>query len=291
MTATDPKRTVATASKTSWNWPQMPESDVLNLVQPEVTGGKITRLAIDEIASSSLSRLKVSGLRQDSFDYLVDTYGNRFREIEFWKCPRVTNLSRLSTLKSIESLSFYWNQQASRLWDMSANKRLKQLSFFDFTKLQDIDDLATSNSLKDVHFGNAVWPKMVVESLQPLVAISTLRKLHFEPKHVADGRVEPLSQIQFLEELEFPAKMFSTEKVAWLTARIGARVQSKVLCAVRYLEHPIPNKEKSLDALIIGKRKPMLDSNLDSKRLQKYVDKFHELTKYYVSNADECEPD
>ena len=128
----------------------MPDPDVINLVQREITGGKITKDAIDEIASSSLTKLKISGLRQDTFDYLIDTYGHQFTEIDFWKCPRVPDLSRLSSLENIESISFYWNQGASRLWDMAGNTRLKKMSFFDFTKLQDIDDLASSNTLENL---------------------------------------------------------------------------------------------------------------------------------------------
>ncbi|MEL7024416.1 MAG: hypothetical protein AAGL69_11780 [Pseudomonadota bacterium] len=154
----------------------MSDQDVLNLVQPEIGGGRIPKEKIDEIASSSLRRLKVSGLRQDTFDYLVDTYGDRFKEIDFLKCPHVEDLSSLSQLESIESITFYWNQSASTLWDMSANRRLKKLSFLDFEKLRKIDDLATASAVEDIHFGTAVWPKMVVESLRPLSAVSTLKK-------------------------------------------------------------------------------------------------------------------
>lgn len=269
----------------------MTDASVLNLVQHDISGGKITRESIDEISSSGCSKLKVSGLHQDTFDYLIDSYGSRFTEIDFWKCPRVFDLSRLSTLERIESVSFYWNQGAKRLWDMSTNRRLKKLSFLDFTKLCGLDDLATSTTLQDVRFGNAVWPKMVVESLQPLCNAPALEKLHFQPKKIADNRVGPLTELEKLRELEFPPSMFTMEKVAWLAARLGSAVRSSVLCAVRTLDSPICGKDKRLDALVIGKRKPFLDSNLDQAKLRKYIRKFDELTTYYSQNPQTGEPD
>ena len=263
----------------------------LNLIEPDIGGGRISKDTIDRISACSQSKLQVSGLTQETFDYLIENYGGRFTDIEFWKCPLVSDLSKLSSLKTIESISFYWNQRAECLWDMSSNHRLASLSLDDFTRIHSLEDLKSSKSLEFLSFGNKIWPKMVLESLDPISSVRSLRRLHFDAKKLADGRVTPISRIELLEELEFPPRMFSTEKVAWLRARLHSGVKSKVLSAVHKLKRPLVDKEKRLDTLVIGKRKPLLDSRMSADRIARYVKKFDELVAKYRNDPDACEPD
>ncbi|MCW8855976.1 MAG: hypothetical protein OQJ95_01340, partial [Kangiella sp.] len=138
--------------------------------------------------------------------------------------------------------------------------------------------------------GDRVWSSFVLDSLSPLSNINNLRKLSFSAKKIDDFRISPIADISDLEELEFPTNLFPTEKVAWLTAKIGSKVKSSVLSPYRRIETPIISGEKQIDTFITGKRKPSLDYDVDAKRIEKYVKKFKDLVEFYKSNPNECEP-
>jgi hypothetical protein len=239
----------------------------------------------------SFQKLEITGLKQDGFDYFIEKYGSQFIEISFFKCPLIADLTKLESLSSIESLSFYWNQRATRLWDLSANTKLKSIALDDFTRLHRLDDLTLSPSLEVVRFGDKIWDSLVLETLSPLTSVRNLRRLSFSAKKILDDRVAPLASIQNLSELEFQSNMFSTEKVAWLTARIGSRVRSRMLAPFFTIENQIPSGNKNIDIFIVGKRKPSLDSVKDKTRIQKYVEKFNSMVEHFREHPEEGEPE
>lgn len=246
---------------------------------------------IDSQIKDSFSKLEITGLKQQGFDYLVERYGAQFIHISFFKCPLISDLTKLETLTNIESLAFYWNQRSDSLWDLSKNSELKSISLDDFTRLHALDELSLSGSLEEIRFGNRIWDTLVIESLSPLAGVKHLKRLSFSAKKVENNRVSPLSMIESLEKIEFPSNLFSTEKVAWLTAQIGSRVSSEVLAPLFKTDHPISSGNKNIDTFIVGKRKPSLDSVKDAKRIQKYIDKFNALVDHYRMNPEEGEPD
>ncbi len=263
----------------------------LVLVEPELNGGRISRETIDQIAAVSCSDQKISGLTQETFEYLIDQYGKQLKKIEFWKCPRVLDLSQLSSLVQIESVSFYWNQKAEELWDMAPNSSLRELVLRDFKRLRSLEELACCNSLEKLKFGSAVSTKMEVASLEPVALLPNLRHLDFNVKRIVDGRIAPLSKVDSLKSVEFPTNLFSTEKVAWLRARLEKSVKSKVLRPMLKFPQPVYIKNgKKFDTLIIGKRKPFLDSRKDKKRIREYKQRFRELVAAYKADPAASEP-
>ena len=246
--------------------------------------------SIDQLRDTECTKLEVVGLEQDSFEYLIENYGNKFTEIDFFKCPLINDLSSLEKLENIEKISFYWNQRATKLWDLSKNKKLSSIAIDDFTRLHSLSDLQSSKTLTEVSFGDRVWSSLKIESLEPLENVENLKKLSFSAKKIENSDVRPLASIKNLEEIEFPTNLFSTDKVAWLKARLNGRVKSNVLAPFKELRKPLKEKDKILDTLVIGKRKPFLDSNIDAARLEKYVGKFNSLVEYYLDNPNEPEP-
>ena len=72
----------------------------INLVQKEVDGGIITVEQIDTIREfPDAKSIIISGLKQDTFEYFVNTYGRQFLAITFWKNKAVSDLSALSSLE------------------------------------------------------------------------------------------------------------------------------------------------------------------------------------------------
>lgn len=230
---------------------------------------------LEELEGNQCHKLSITGLRQESFEFLVDNYGYQFDEIEFFKCPLVTDFQKLEQLRYIERISFFWNQRVTRLWDLSKNDSLKYLSIDDFTRLKDFNDLPRSKTIEEFNFGNKVWSTFVLDTLAPIAELESLKRLAFSAKKIVDGDISPLAEISNLKELHFPTNLFTTEQVAWLKAKIGDKVKSKVLA---------PLVEHSKYVYIIGKRKPSFDIGTNKQRVEKYQTKFIELVEYYKSN-------
>ncbi len=170
----------------------VPRPWLFDLVLPEIGGGKLERSRLEHIRlPATATALRVSGLNQTSFEYLVERLGPQISAIQFWKCPRVADLSPLEQLGQLRLVSFYWNQKARRLWDMSKTPELCGLLFDDFTQLHDLGDLATASSLRELDFGDAVWDTAVFETLEPLAALIGLRSLKLSAKTIVDGAWNP----------------------------------------------------------------------------------------------------
>jgi len=251
---------------------------LVNLVLPEIGGGRFDESHLAAISENPRARaLRISGLDQAAFESLVARYGTQFSAIEFWKCPRIADLSPLEDLPDLQLVAFFWNQRATRLWNMSRNPRLTGLCFEDFTRLHDLRDLRSGASIQELQFGDAVWSKSVFESLQPLAALSRLRSLNFNAKRIDDGRIEPLGELTRLEALGFPPRQFTIRQIAWLRARLPASLESASLAPIVPLGQPFELEGKSRDVLLVGKRKPFLNSVTDEVRIRKHVDEFQQM--------------
>jgi hypothetical protein len=163
------------------------------------------------------------------------------------------------------------------LWNLSRNPRLTGLRFEDFTRLHDLRDLEKGASLQELEFGDHVWAKSVFQSLEPLAALGGLRSLDFDARRIDDGRIEPLGELTGLEELWFPTSIFTTRQIARLHARLPASVQSESLGPVRHLKLPPDDDGKTEDVLLVGKRKPSLNSVRDAECIRKHVDAFWQM--------------
>ena len=93
---------------------------------------------------------------------------NSLKAIRSFKNKLVEDWSLLGTLTQLEYVYFFFNQRISSLWNMSKNVSLVGLYIEDFTKLSSIKGIETAPSLKEFRIGNAVWNKIMIESLIPL---------------------------------------------------------------------------------------------------------------------------
>ena len=261
------------------------KSTYLSLIQPNISGGRIDKQQIDTIKLfPNATEISISGLKQDTFNYFIENYGQQFKAIIFWKCPLVGDLSKIENLEKVEYIVYFWNQRTESLWDFSKTKSLKGFSYDDFTRMHDISEIAESLSIEELHFGDRVWTKYILKSLSPIKELSSLRKFSFSAKKILDERIEPIAHLQKLESLTFPVNLFSTEQVAWLKAHLPDTITSKELNAYRISQKPILMNGKNKDTFIIGKRKPFLDSVQDRAKVVKYVDHFNSMYRWYLEN-------
>jgi hypothetical protein len=258
---------------------------LVDLVLPDIGGGRFASADFARVEQRpDASALRVSGLDQPTFEELISQHGGQFAAIQFWKCPRLTDLTPLESLPDLRLVSFYWNQRASRLWDLTKTPALVGLHFDDFTRLRDLSDLAVGSSLIELEFGDAVWNKSVFESLDPLAELQSLRDLKLSAKRINDGRIEPLGALQALSALSFSSKQFTTAQVAWLRARLPDSLQCEALEPLRHLSPPLRVGGKVLDVLLVGKRKPFLNSADDAARIQKHVGQFGKMVAEFRAN-------
>jgi hypothetical protein len=237
-------------------------------------------------ARPGATALRVSGLDQKTFELLVTRYGSQFDAIYFWKSARIADLTPLEALPQLRLVAFYHNQRATRLWDLRRTTGLVGLRFENFTRLHGLDDLEAGGTLQDLDFGDALWNTSVFESLSPLAALVSLRRLSFNARRINDCRIQPLASLPQLESLAFPPNLFTTSQVAWLRARLPESLQSHVLGPLFRLG-PIRNlsdntvTELDKNVLVVGRRKPALSSRRDSARIQRYVADFERLVQRF----------
>lgn len=251
---------------------------LVDLVLPQIGGGRLDPSDLAAIdADPGAKALRVSGLDQGTFEELVARHGERFSAIHFWKCPRIADLTPLEHLPGLRLVSFFWNQRAERLWDLTRTPQLTGLCLHDFTRLHDLRDLAAGSSLLELDIGDAVWDTLRVETLEPLASLTGLRSLTLSAKKIEDGRVEPLGALQQLSALQFPSNLFTTSQVAWLRAHLPDSLGSEALEPLRRPVKPLSYGGKERDVLLVGKRKPFLSSTIDAKRIERHVAEFERL--------------
>jgi hypothetical protein len=263
----------------------------VNLIQRDISGGRIGIDLIDKLREyPTANSLAISGLRQDTFEHLINYYGNQFKVIHFWKCPLVENLNLLSKLAHIEYIVWYWNQRVNCFWDMSKNIALKGLCIQDFSRLHDLRGIEFAPALESLIIGNAVWTKWIIDSLDPLSYCNSLKWLRIDLKKVLDGRIEPLTRIKNLHYIDFPKNQFTTEQVAWLKAKFSPKVSSTALAPYFRMEKGLKLQEKDLNTIITGKGKPFLNYDIDKKRIEKYTKEFNLMFNKYLEVPDLPEP-
>ena len=224
--------------------------------------------------------LRVEGLDQDSFEMLVDRYGERFSALGLWKCPRIEDLTPLETMTKLTHVVVFWNQRATRLWNLTATPALTGLHLTDFKRLRSLDDLADGRGLEELEIGDMPGSSgFVVESLEPLANLTELRFLSLVVR-VADGRVQPLGALQRLKLLRSPINRWTTDQCAWLRAHLPADCEGRVLQAIEQRENPSGDR----GVRIVGKRKPSLSATDDAHRIARYVAQYDELVTRFRSD-------
>jgi hypothetical protein len=246
----------------------------------DIGGGTISVEDIDKLKDyPDTDVVTISGLRQDTFEYFIKTYGHQLKAIRFFKNKFIEDWSLLGTLHQLEYLDFFVNHHISSLWDMSGNESLSGLCIQDFTKLSSIKGIETAPALKEFVIGNAIWDKMILESLMPL-AHTNIEKFMFCGKSIADNDYSFLADMPNLKQFDFPTNMLTTEQVAWIVANFpeleGFALNAKRDCTLMNSEYKdVPG------VLIVGKRKPSLIVEGNEKRIAKYEQNFEQLkTKY-----------
>ena len=254
-----------------------PEADFdLDLRQSEVDGGVISYEQIDTINDyPDAKSIVISGLKQDTFSYFIQKYGNRFEAISFWKNKSVEDLTLLGTLKNIKYINWFFNQRATSLWDMSDNDNLLGLGIYDFSRLHDISQIGTSKSLRSLCLGDMVWAGMVIPSFKPILNTGII---HFEwcGKCVEDNDYLCLSQSN-IEVLDINPTRFTLEELTDLLAGFPESLKGTI--TKPYVTSGIKDKDGYRQYYFLCKNKRKCLKGQDDERFQKYLEEFEEMLK------------
>jgi hypothetical protein len=219
--------------------------------------------------------LEICGMNQESFEYFVEKYGESYEALYFFKCQLISDFSPLSKLKNLKAVIIWWNIRSMRLWDMSENSSLKQISINDCKKITgNLGDLATSKTLEDVSVYGSIFNNFVIESLDPFKNIPSLRELTLRNIALKNRSIDFLKDTPNLTEFNFDSGMLTTEQIAYICARYP-HIKGTALCAY--------NKKDAIlsDVRICGYRKPGLNLPEGQKRLEKYIREFDALVEKY----------
>lgn len=248
----------------------------INLVQKEVDGGIITVEQIDSIREQPDAKsIVISGLRQDTFDYFVNTYGKQFQAITFWKNKAVEDLAALSLLAQIEYINYFYNQKASKLWNMTNNKKLVGLSLTDFTKLHSLEGIETACNLTDFYMYDRVEAKMEIESLNPIIR-TNIRHLAWGGRKVLDNDYGCLADSK-IEELDINPTQFTMIELAQLLALFSDSLKGSI--TKPYTKCGVKDKDGYTEYYFLCKRKKTCIKGKDDERFECYLNEFDELVK------------
>ncbi len=249
----------------------------IRIVQKDVGGGTTSIEEIDIIQEyPNAKSLIISGLNQESFEYLIQNYGNQFKAISFWKNKLVTDLSPLGNLKGLEYLHYFFNQRVTDLWDMRKNENLRGLAIYDFSRLHSIEKIVTAPNIEYFSLGNRVWAKMDIESLKPLIQ-SNVSHFAWWGNKVLDNDYLCLAQSK-IRELDIPVGKFRMEELAELVASIP---DLKGTVTEPYIESGIVKQDKKTTYYLLCKGKKTLVKGKDDEKLEKYLADFESLVEKY----------
>ena len=272
-------------AKQEWDYPVIDKDSRgtqldIKAADADVSGGKINMEEIDRIADHPEAKsVSIFGLRQDTFEYFIKTYGRQFRYIRFFKNKAVEDWSLLETLPELEGLYWFHNQKITKLWDMSKNYALKAVELSDFTKLHDLSGIEKAPALEWFGFGDAVWSTSEIESLRPFIN-TNIRRISFTGKTIRDMDISFIPQMKSLEVFDFPTNLFTMEEVAQL---VGRCPNLEGYSLRPYIETQLFNEEtRKADkpgVLLVGKRKPVLAVEGNEKRIADHVAKFNKIAE------------
>lgn len=182
---------------------------------------------------------------------------------------RVENLSSLEKLTDIEEIHMCWNTKATTLWDLTHNIKLISLSIEDFSKLDNVAPLKHSENLKKLNLSGGIWKSLNIDTLEPLKYLSNLKDLTLMNIRVKDESLKPLSCLHQLQELNI-SNQFPTEEYARLSIILKNTKCDFFQPYIKFPDDSIDDK----NIMVVGKRKPFLNSDTDFKKIKKYEEQF-----------------
>lgn len=139
------------------------------------------------------------------------------RAIYVYQFKQLAHVS-LGGAPKLEHLMLSW---APKLVDLSFLTELPALRtvYLEDMKRLGISTLPELPHVTGLHIGGGMWSTLKFDSLEPITRLPGLRYLRLSNARPVDGRLEPLSRLRHLRELDLP-NFFELEEVARLSGAL-----------------------------------------------------------------------
>ena len=191
---------------------------------------------------------------------------------------RVGDISPLAGLHSLQQLAIRWNTKLADISPLSYPRELKILVLENTPKVVDLIPIADCVALRALEYSGGIWNKNSAASLTPLANLPVLEDLILTNLRVQADGLKPLAGCKRLKRLEV-SNQFETEDYAFLSVALPDLECSMLAPYVR-LNQAIDGK----DIMVVGSRKPFLNSRDDLVRIKMYEEDFCKLKARFVSN-------
>lgn len=188
---------------------------------------------------------------------------------------QIEDLSILSTLYNAEFILINWNNKAKKLWNFSKQNKLIGLYFNDFKRLYDIDFISSALNLRYLDLEGGIDTKLKLKSLDSLAELKYLEELTLLNLSVEKNSLNSITKITQLKFLNI-SNQFDTEEYAMLSVKMR---NTKCDYFKPYVELKSTIEDKNI--MVVGKRKPFLNTEKDKLQLEKYIKNFKKLQKKY----------
>jgi len=188
---------------------------------------------------------------------------------------RVTDVSALTEISKARKIAINWNSKLSDLMPLSGLINLEALALINTPKANDLSFLSSLKNLRAFEFSGSptLSSKNNAITLDPIEELTQLEELRLEGLTVRTGGLRPLAKCPDIKRLVV-SNTFATDDFAYLAAMLP-----NTEC--RYFRASVPvigdALGEGIDTMVVGKRKPFLNSKADAKRLKRYHDKFAQL--------------
>jgi hypothetical protein len=245
-----------------------------------VADGRTHRIReLDAIVEAD--RAYVVGLAQRDVGRLSKSL--RVRAAMFYDM-RVADLSFLSAIGDLKMLAIEWNTKVSSLSPLADLVGLERLSLSDTPKATDLSPIARLDRLRALDFSGGIWTKNTAETLDPIGRLTALEELRLTNIRVLKGGLRPLASCRGLLRLDL-SNQFDTADYARLSVALPATASDHFAPFI-----PLGQTVGGKDVMVVGSRKPFLDSTRDAARLKRYVDDFRRFQEEAASELGVAVP-
>lgn len=218
-----------------------------------------------ELDKTIYREIDISGLHQESFEYFILNYAEKFTIIRLVHCNLIRDFTCLETLEDVTFITIDWNNKATKLWNMSRNFKLKSLYFLDVKKITDFTEVTTAPKLVEIAISESTNSKLgknhcEIETLQPFQDSKNLKRIFLTVEKIKHDGITPLLEMNSLDNLHLSSHLFTLEEFAYLNAKLENTVV-------------IPNKPYYIYqdddwVLVVGRRRNLKKSSKKLEQLQ-----------------------
>ena len=203
----------------------------------------------------------VLGATQKSFNRLCECID--VQRLDFYQM-RVADVSALHAIPRLNHLALRCNTKVENI-DVLPRLHLATLILEGTPKIANLEPLSACNNLVHLTYSGGYGFANYADSLEPISQIKNLQELVLQNLRVGSDGLMPLAGCLTLKELVI-SNQFSTEEFAMLSVRLY-NVRCDMFQSYISIKYP---RIDGADVMIVGKRKPRLNSITDFEKIASF---------------------